>query len=66
MGIFWQAWDTVIEQTGEYERVLNENSNTLCKKTLNKIIHLINEKKVARKFYFDERMRIDTEINKVS
>ena len=62
----FQAWNTIVSETENVIKVIQENAEKMCTKTLGKIVQLINEKKSSRKFYCDERKKLDDDFTRVS
>lgn len=61
----WQAWDVVLQQTDNLLQHIKQNAQKMENETLTKLGDLISRKKEAKKFYSDERSRLETEFNKV-
>ena len=55
----------MVKETEVYAHNMKTNADKLCTKTLDKIVQIINEKKSARKVYADEKVRLESEYNKV-
>ena len=63
---WFQAWTTLIKQTEEIQKLIQQSAERLSTKTLDNLISLIQDKKTARKNYADERQRLEVEFAKVS
>lgn len=61
----WQAWDVVLQQTNNLLQHIKENAQKMESETITKLGDLINKKKEAKRYYSDERTRLETEFNKV-
>ena len=59
-------WNCVVQETEKIVQRVRENADALCAKTLESVVHLINEKKASKKLYMEERQRIDNEFTKVT
>ena len=62
---YFQAWNTIVKQTEAIQKVLQQNTDRMCTKTLESLITLISDKRTARKTYADERQRLEVEFAKV-
>ena len=58
-------WSTIVQQTQSWIDLLRSHADKLSTKALDKLLHIISEKKTARKFYQEERIRLDSEFCKV-
>lgn len=61
----FQAWDVVLQQTDNLLQHIKQNAQKMESETLTKLGDLISRKKEAKKFYSDERSRLETEFYKV-
>ncbi|XP_078328610.1 tyrosine-protein kinase Fer-like isoform X2 [Crassostrea virginica] len=61
----FQAWDVVLQQTNNLLQHIKENAQKMESETITKLGDLINKKKEAKRYYSDERTRLETEFNKV-
>lgn len=55
----------VLQQTDNLLQHIKQNAQKMESETLTKLGDLISRKKEAKKFYSDERSRLETEFNKV-
>ncbi|CAL1543387.1 unnamed protein product [Lymnaea stagnalis] len=60
----FKAWDVILRETDNLMKAIKANSDHLSSNTLDVLGHLINEKKLARKKYMDERLRLELNFNR--
>ena len=56
----------MIKETDSVIKLIRDNADKLCARTLERLVQVINEKKAARKLYNDEHNRLEAEFNKVA
>ena len=56
----------IVKQTDKFVEYLNQNVKNLTSNTMTRLTDFINDKKAAKKFYYDERNRLEAEFCKVS
>ncbi|XP_056003157.1 tyrosine-protein kinase Fer-like isoform X2 [Ostrea edulis] len=61
----FQAWDVVLQQTDKLLQHIKQSAQKMESETLSRLNDLITKKKETRKFYIDERSRLEAEFNKV-
>ncbi|KAH9502181.1 hypothetical protein Btru_070318 [Bulinus truncatus] len=61
----FKAWDVILKETDNLMKTMKLNSDHLSTNTLEVLLHLINEKKIARRKYLDDRTRLDSNFSKV-
>ncbi|XP_059162770.1 tyrosine-protein kinase Fer-like [Physella acuta] len=61
----FRAWDVVLKETDNLMKTMKTNADYIQSSTLDVLIQLINEKKLARKKYLDERYRLDSNFSRV-
>jgi len=54
-----------VKETQNWIGLLRDHAEKLSFRTLERLNSLITEKKAARKFYLDEKLRLDAELRKV-
>ena len=55
-----------MKQTETLVHFINANTERLCSDTLQKLQQIINDKKMARKLYSEQRNRMELELYRVS
>ena len=61
-----KVWQAVVSETETLMVKIRENADALSTCTLESLAQIINEKKTVRKLYYEERYRLDSEMNRVS
>ncbi|XP_062566100.1 tyrosine-protein kinase Fer-like [Saccostrea cucullata] len=65
MQAVFQAWDVVLQQTDKLLQYIKQNAQKMESETLTHLTDLISRKKDAKKYYIDERSRLEKDFNKV-
>lgn len=60
----FQAWRVLMQQTENIVRLVQENADKMCARTLEKLVRLIADKNATHKLYSSERTRLEFEYNK--
>lgn len=60
-----QVWASVAKETETLSRLVRDSADQLCSSTLEKLLHVISEKKTVRKLYADERSRMENELSRL-
>jgi len=55
-----------MQQTENIVRLVQENADKMCARTLEKLVRLIADKNATHKLYSSERARLESEYNKVN
>ncbi|KAK2171480.1 hypothetical protein NP493_1060g01042 [Ridgeia piscesae] len=59
-----QTWRVLMQQTENIVRLVQENADKMCARTLEKLVRLIADKNATHKLYSSERARLESEYNK--
>ncbi|ESO85113.1 hypothetical protein LOTGIDRAFT_131117 [Lottia gigantea] len=63
---FLKVWDNIVSESDVFLKQVRENADTLAGRTLDTMTTIINEKKNMRRFYVEERNRLETDFSRVS
>lgn len=59
-------WSAIVKETETLAGIVKSNADTVCSQTIEKLVNLIEEKKVSKVAYAEERRRLDDDLKKVT